>query len=45
MIGKLLEHYFNGVKWADNTDYVLIDLPPGTGDAALDINRFAPDAK
>ena len=46
MLGKMLSHYFGGgVKWADDTDYVLIDLPPGTGDVALDINKFAKHTK
>jgi ATP-binding protein involved in chromosome partitioning len=45
MLGKMLSHYFGGVKWADDTDYVLIDLPPGTGDVALDINKFAQHTK
>lgn len=45
MLGKMLSHYFGGVAWADGTDYVLIDLPPGTGDVALDINKFAKQTK
>lgn len=45
MLGKLLNHYFYGVEWDLNTDYVLVDLPPGTGDTALDINKYAPQTK
>ncbi|MDY0210098.1 MAG: P-loop NTPase [Acholeplasma sp.] len=45
MLGKMLSHYFGGVAWDENTDYVLIDLPPGTGDVALDINKFAKQTK
>lgn len=42
MLNKMLTYFFNGVRWADDTQLVLIDLPPGTGDIALDINKFAP---
>ncbi len=45
MLGKLLNHYFYGVEWDKNTDFVLVDLPPGTGDTALDINQYAPQTK
>lgn len=45
MLGKMLVHFFGGVKWADDIDLVLIDLPPGTGDVALDVNRFVPKSK
>jgi len=34
MVMKALEQMFNGVEW-DNLDYLIIDLPPGTGDAQL----------
>lgn len=45
MLGKMLSYFFNGVKWEDETKLVLIDLPPGTGDIALDINKFAPKSQ
>lgn len=45
MLGKMLSHYFNGVKWNENTDIVLIDLPPGTGDVALDVKTLVPKSK
>jgi ATP-binding protein involved in chromosome partitioning len=45
MLGKLLNNYFYGVKWRENTDYILVDLPPGTGDTALDISKYAPQTK
>ena len=34
MVMKALEQMFNGVEWGD-LDYLIIDLPPGTGDAQL----------
>ena len=34
MIMKALEQMYNGVEWGD-LDYLIIDLPPGTGDAQI----------
>ena len=34
MVMKALEQMFNGVDWGE-LDYLIIDLPPGTGDAQL----------
>lgn len=45
MLGKMLIHFFNGVKWQDNIDIILIDLPPGTGDVALDVKSYVPKSK
>ncbi len=36
MIIKALEQMFNGVEWG-SLDYLIIDLPPGTGDAQLSL--------
>lgn len=45
MLGKMLVHFFNGVKWQDQIDIILIDLPPGTGDVALDVKTYVPRSK
>lgn len=45
MLGKMLIHFFNGVKWQDHIDIILIDLPPGTGDVALDVKTYVPKSK
>ena len=34
MIMKALEQMYNGVEWGE-LDYLIIDLPPGTGDAQI----------
>ncbi|HBT73254.1 MAG TPA: chromosome partitioning protein ParA, partial [Lysinibacillus sp.] len=36
MLGKVLDQFFRDVEWGE-LDYLLLDLPPGTGDVALDI--------
>ena len=45
MLGKMLIHFFTGVKWQDQIDIILIDLPPGTGDVALDVKTYVPKSK
>lgn len=45
MLGKMLVHFFGGVQWQDGVDLILIDLPPGTGDVALDVKTYVPKSK
>ncbi len=44
MLGKMLKNFFNEVNWGD-IEYMLLDLPPGTGDIALDIHQMIPNSK
>lgn len=44
MLGKMLRNFFAQVVWGD-VDVVLLDLPPGTGDMALDIHTLLPNSK
>jgi ATP-binding protein involved in chromosome partitioning len=44
MLGKMLTNFFQEVEWGD-IDYLLLDLPPGTGDVALDIHSMLPACK
>lgn len=44
MLNRMLNSFFKDVKWGE-IDYMVIDLPPGTGDVALDINNHAPNSK
>lgn len=45
MLGKMLTHFFYDVVWSKDIEYILVDLPPGTGDVAIDITNFIPDCK
>jgi len=45
MLSRMLGHFFEDVLWGENYDYILIDLPPGTGDVPIDIKNFIPNAK
>ncbi|SFE81636.1 Mrp/NBP35 family ATP-binding protein [Alteribacillus iranensis] len=44
MLGKMLNNFFSEVEWGE-LDYLLMDLPPGTGDVALDVHRLLPSSK
>lgn len=44
MLGKMINNFFNEVKWGE-LDYILLDLPPGTGDVALDVHTMLPKSK
>lgn len=43
MLGKMMQQFFTDVAWPE-LDYLLIDLPPGTGDVALDVAQRLPKA-
>ncbi|PLR77849.1 chromosome partitioning protein ParA [Bacillus sp. V3-13] len=44
MLGKMLNSFFHEVEWGE-VDYILLDLPPGTGDVALDVHTMLPACK
>lgn len=41
MLGKMLSSFFKEVDWGE-LDYLLLDLPPGTGDIAMDVHELLP---
>ncbi len=45
LLGKMLTSFFKEVEWDEDLDYLLLDLPPGTGDVALDVHQMLPDCK
>src|SRR6476619_7641051 len=44
MLHTALEQFLTDVFW-DDPDYLLIDLPPGTGDISISIAQFLPRAE
>src|SRR5215471_15184025 len=43
MLHGALQQFFREVRWAD-LDYLVIDMPPGTGDVALSLSQTVPVA-
>jgi ATP-binding protein involved in chromosome partitioning len=41
MLHKALEQFLEDVFW-DEPDFLLIDMPPGTGDVAISLSQFLP---
>ncbi|UVI29782.1 Mrp/NBP35 family ATP-binding protein [Paenibacillus spongiae] len=44
MLGKMLRNFFAEIEWGE-LDYLLLDLPPGTGDVAMDVHQIIPQSK
>jgi ATP-binding protein involved in chromosome partitioning len=44
MLHKVLEEFLTRVDWGD-PDYLLFDMPPGTGDVALSMSTYLPQAE
>jgi ATP-binding protein involved in chromosome partitioning len=41
MLHKVLQQFLSDVHW-DEPNYLLIDMPPGTGDISLSLSQFVP---
>jgi ATP-binding protein involved in chromosome partitioning len=41
MLNRAVQHFLEDVEWGD-LDYLLIDLPPGTGDVQMGLARLLP---
>jgi ATP-binding protein involved in chromosome partitioning len=44
MLHKAIEQFLTDVYW-DDLDFLLIDMPPGTGDVAISIGQLLPNAQ
>ncbi|MEZ5381443.1 MAG: P-loop NTPase [Microthrixaceae bacterium] len=44
MLQRAVQHFLEDVAWAD-LDYLLVDLPPGTGDVQMGLARLLPRAE
>ncbi|MGL6058160.1 MAG: P-loop NTPase [Culicoidibacterales bacterium] len=45
MLGKLINQFFTDVAWEQDIDFMLIDLPPGTGDVPMAIQQIIPQSE
>lgn len=43
MLHKAMEQLLRDVHW-DDPDFLIIDMPPGTGDVAISLSQFLPNA-
>jgi ATP-binding protein involved in chromosome partitioning len=43
MLHGVIQQFFREVAW-DNVDYLIVDMPPGTGDVALSLSQSVPVA-
>jgi len=44
MLHKAIEQFLTDVYW-DDPDFILVDMPPGTGDIAISLSQFLPRAQ
>jgi ATP-binding protein involved in chromosome partitioning len=44
MLAKAVEQFLHDVRWGD-LDYLLVDMPPGTGDVQMALARLLPQAE
>ncbi len=45
MLNRGVQHFLQDVEWGDDLDYLLIDMPPGTGDVAMGVAKLLPRAE
>ncbi len=45
MLNRAVQHFLEDVAWSDDLDYIVIDMPPGTGDVAMGLARMIPRAE
>ena len=42
MLNSAIRQFFSDVNWGEDIDYMIVDLPPGTGDAPLSLAQAVP---
>lgn len=45
MLSKALEQFLNDVAWPKDLGYLVVDMPPGTGDVQMALSRMLPQAE
>ena len=45
MLNRGVQHFLQDVTWGDDLDYLLVDMPPGTGDVQMGVAKLIPRAE
>jgi ATP-binding protein involved in chromosome partitioning len=45
MLNRGVQHFLQDVRWGDDLDYLLVDMPPGTGDVQMGVAKLMPRAE
>ncbi len=45
MLNRAVQHFLEDVAWASDLEYLLIDMPPGTGDVQMGLAKMLPRAE
>lgn len=45
MLNRGVQHFLQDVRWGDDLDYLLVDMPPGTGDVQMGVAKLIPRAE
>jgi ATP-binding protein involved in chromosome partitioning len=45
MLNRGVQHFLQDVEWGDDLDYLLVDMPPGTGDVQMGVAKLLPRAE
>ena len=42
MLNRGVQHFLQDVRWGEDLDYLLVDMPPGTGDVQMGVAKLLP---
>jgi ATP-binding protein involved in chromosome partitioning len=45
MLNRGVQHFLQDVDWGHDLDYLLVDMPPGTGDVQMGVAKLVPRAE
>jgi len=45
VLNRAVQHFLEDVAWAPDLDYVVVDMPPGTGDVQMGLARMLPQSE
>jgi ATP-binding protein involved in chromosome partitioning len=45
MLNRGVQHFLQDVDWGNDLDYLLVDMPPGTGDVQMGVAKLVPRAE